>query len=96
MFTFTTTSTITNEIDLHGLRPHDVEDALDLYLDRASIRNFKEVRIIHGNGSGILKQYVHKYLNKSEYVDHFQKASGKDGGSGATIVRLLSIGGLFL
>ncbi len=46
------------------------------------------VRIIHGHGTGALKNYVHHFLKNSEHVERFEFASQNQGGNGATVAEL--------
>lgn len=74
-------------INLIGYHIDEAIDALSKYLDDCSIRKYKEVKVIHGYGTGKLREAIHNYLKTSRYVKSF-KLGGIDGGSGATIVTL--------
>jgi len=62
---------------------------LDKYLDDASLAGLDEVRIIHGKGTGVLREAVHVYLHQHPAVRSFQLADRAAGGEGATEVDLL-------
>ncbi len=74
-------------INLVGYHIDEALDALAKYLDDCSMRKYKEVKVIHGYGTGKLREAIHSYLKTSRYVKSF-KLGGIDGGSGATIVTL--------
>lgn len=76
------------ELNIIGYHVDEGVDALSKYLDDARIRNFKEVRIIHGMGSGALRSAVHAYLDKCSFVEEYHLGGTFDGSSGATIVKL--------
>ena len=50
--------------------------------------NLKQVRVVHGKGTGKLRQGIHAYLKKSKYVDSFNIAGYGEGDYGVTIVNL--------
>ena len=82
------------EIDLHGLRQHAAQVALQQFLNECVRRGLRCVRVIHGKGlrSGpggpVLKLVVHHWLRKVENVAAFAAARPADGGSGAVYVLL--------
>ncbi len=80
-------SDIKMEINLIGQHVDEAILNLDKYLDDAQMRNFHEVRIIHGSGTGALRKAIHEYLKKKSFVAEFHYADLSNGGSGATIVR---------
>lgn len=71
------------EIDLRGLRVHEALDRLDEALDLAAAEGRDEMRIIHGIGTGALKQAVREHLPGSRYVIDQMEADREDGGAGA-------------
>jgi dsDNA-specific endonuclease/ATPase MutS2 len=75
---------IEDSIDLHTFRPKEVSDLLDDYLEAASAKGFKEVRIIHGKGTGTLRATVHTILRSHPMVECFRQADALGGGWGAT------------
>ena len=75
-------------LDLHTFHPRDVRDLLPEYLTACREKGILEVRIIHGKGTGMLRETVHALLRRLPEVDSFRLA-GQDAGSwGATVVRL--------
>jgi len=72
-------------LDLHTFQPKEVKDLLDDYLEAAYEKGFKEVRIIHGKGSGVLRKTVHSILSRHPRVASFSPADSASGGWGATI-----------
>ena len=75
-------------LDLHAFRPGEVRDLLDDYLEEAWKKGFREVRIIHGKGTGMLRGRVHGILAKHPLVLTYREADTRDGGWGATVVAL--------
>jgi DNA mismatch repair protein MutS2 len=76
------------EIDLRGMTVDEAIADLSKYLDDAMLAGVSHVRIIHGKGTGVLREGVHGYLRKHRYVSGFSLAEIGEGGSGATEVRL--------
>ena len=74
-------------LDLHTFRPSDVKELVPDYLDEAAARGFREVRIIHGKGTGTLRTLVHAVLARHPRVASFRLADDRSGW-GATIVTL--------
>ena len=83
-----TKADLKTELNIIGLRVDEAIESVGKYLDDARIRNFKEVRIIHGMGTGALKNAVHSYLDKCSFVEEYHLGGQFDGLSGATIVKL--------
>lgn len=75
-------------LDLHAFRPRDVKDLVPTYLDECRKRGILQVRIIHGKGTGALRETVHAVLRKTPGVSSFGLASAGAGGWGATIVEM--------
>ncbi|GLI33397.1 Smr/MutS family protein [Desulforhabdus amnigena] len=79
---------IEDTLDLHTFRPEEVKELLDDYLEAALVKEFHEVLIIHGKGSGTLRKRVHSILHKHPLVSNIRQAGALQGGWGATIVVL--------
>ena len=79
---------IDGTLDLHTFHPREVTDLVAEYVAACRERGILEVRIIHGKGTGALRETVHAVLGKLPEVREF-KLAGEDRGSwGATLVRL--------
>ena len=79
---------ITGELDLHTFRPAEVADLLEEYLHECQRLGLTEVRIIHGKGTGTLRETVRARLRRSPRVQSFRQGDETNGGWGATVVRL--------
>jgi DNA mismatch repair protein MutS2 len=73
------------EVDLRGMRAHEVEESLDRIVQEAAYGNLPFLRIIHGKGTGALRQVVRDYLQTSPLVASYQTAPQNQGGDGVTI-----------
>ena len=82
--------TIKSEINVIGETVAVATEIIDQYLDSCYMAGLKECRIIHGKGTGKLRQGIHEFLKKSRYVDNYYTAGFTDGDIGATIVKLKS------
>jgi len=76
------------EIDLRGQRSEEALDALEIYLSNAYASGMPFVRIIHGKGTGRLRQVIRELLKQSELVNSFEEGGDKEGGEGVTIAHL--------
>lgn len=74
------------EINLIGKTVDEALGALEKYLDDAYIARLPQVYIIHGKGTGTLRQAVQNYLRKCNYVKSFRNGEHGEGGAGATVV----------
>ncbi len=87
---------VQDELDLHGLRRDDARERIGEFLHRATRRNYRCVRVIHGKGLGskdqepVLKSMVHSWLVQKDEVIAFCAAGPAAGGDGALIVLLKS------
>jgi dsDNA-specific endonuclease/ATPase MutS2 len=81
---------IEDALDLHAFAPKDVASVVDDYLREAQRAGFREVRLIHGRGTGTQRTIVHARLAQHPLVAGFADAPPERGGWGATVVRLLS------
>ena len=79
-------SHVSSELDLRGKRYEEAMKDLDLYIDAAILANYPRVTIIHGRGTGVIQQGVHKTLRSHRSVASFEFAPMNTGGNGATIV----------
>jgi DNA mismatch repair protein MutS2 len=76
------------EIHLRGLTVEEALERVDKFLDDAYLASLSQVRLIHGIGSGRLKQAVGEMLARHPHVDNFAGAPSDKGGAGVTIVTL--------
>jgi DNA mismatch repair protein MutS2 len=76
------------ELNLVGKRTDESEDLLDKFLDEAYLSGFQRVRVIHGIGTGALKNFVHTFLKNHPHVSRYTLATQDQGGNGATVVEL--------
>jgi len=76
------------ELDLRGKRAEEVEPALEDYLNEASLCSLSRVRIIHGIGTGTVRQIVREILASHPLVTSFQPGEQGEGGDGVTIVSM--------
>jgi DNA mismatch repair protein MutS2 len=76
------------ELDLRGLRLHEALERLDDYLDAALAQGMTAARIIHGKGTGALRQGVWRHLANHGAIDEFDFAPRDRGGDGATEITL--------
>lgn len=79
---------ISTEIDLRGRNFEEAKMEVDKYLDDAYISGLKRVRIIHGKGTGVLRQKLKSYLPGLKSVKSIEEAPLSEGGSGVTYVNL--------
>lgn len=79
---------IEDAIDLHGFLPRDVPSVVESYLEAAHERGFREVRLIHGRGTGFQRMRVRQTLEQNPLVLAFRDAPATRGGWGATVVEL--------
>ena len=79
-------------LDLHTFRPGEVKELVPDYLAACREREILSVRIIHGKGTGKLRETVHAILARSSEVRSFRLAGEDAGGWGATVVELYPVG----
>jgi DNA mismatch repair protein MutS2 len=80
---------IRTEINLIGKNSDDAVAALDKYLDDAYMSHLGTVRVVHGKGTGTLRQAVHQYLKGVPYVKSFKLGEFGEGDAGVTIVTFM-------
>ena len=79
---------MSQELDLRGYRVEEALDEVENYLDKASLANLSPVYIIHGHGTGALKQAVRDFLKTSPYVAKFRAGEDSEGGDGVSVVEI--------
>lgn len=77
---------VSTECNVIGLTVKEAIEVIDKYLDDAIAVHYKQVRIIHGSGTGKLRTGIHQYLKKKDFVDSIRLGGQGEGGVGATIV----------
>lgn len=78
---------ITNELDLHTFRPSEIGELLPEYFRECLTRGIRSVRVVHGKGTGALREGVHALLRRLPMVERFHYPA-VEGGWGATQVIL--------
>lgn len=76
------------ELDLRGERYEDALARVEKYIDDALLSNYHQVSIIHGKGTGALRQGVQQYLKKHPRVKSYRFGEAGEGGSGVTVAEL--------
>ena len=79
---------ITGELDLHTFRPAEIASLLEDYFVECRRRGLRQVRVIHGKGTGTLRATVAARLRRSPHVVSFGPGNETSGGWGATLVTL--------
>jgi DNA mismatch repair protein MutS2 len=74
------------QLDLRGLRRDEALERLEQYLEDASLTGMPEARIVHGKGTGAIRQAVRDTLRRSQFVSRFAPEPDASGGDGATQV----------
>ncbi len=87
--TFDNHDGLLSTLDLRGMRVLDAIEYLDEKLDKASLRGLNQINVIHGYGTGALKNAVNDYLKSSPYVSKFRYGDETQGRDGVVIVDLL-------
>jgi len=77
-----------SEINVIGQTTDEAVDAVDKFLDEASLASLSTVRIVHGHGTGALRRAIAGLLTDHPHVARFIAAPQDQGGSGATVVEL--------
>lgn len=73
-------------LDIRGRKPEEVEYEIVKFIDDAHLSGLKQLEIIHGKGTGVLRETVHTLLKNHKFVKSYQLAGIELGGSGVTIV----------
>jgi DNA mismatch repair protein MutS2 len=76
------------QLDLRGWRVEDALEEVETYLDNAALSGLSFVRLLHGKGTGALRQAIRQQLARNPLVKSFASAAPNDGGDGVTIVTL--------
>jgi DNA mismatch repair protein MutS2 len=76
------------ELDIRGQRADDALEALDHYIEDAYLAGMPFVRIIHGKGTGRLRQLIREALKQSLHVTSYESGLEGEGGDGVTVAHL--------
>jgi DNA mismatch repair protein MutS2 len=79
-----------SELNVIGQTTDEAVDAVDKFLDEASLGSLSQVRIVHGHGTGALRRAIAELLKDHPHVARFATAPQDQGGAGATVVELRS------
>jgi DNA mismatch repair protein MutS2 len=77
-----------NTVDVRGLRADDALSMMTSFLDRSLNEGRRVAFVVHGHGTGALRDAVRKELKSSPYVAHFRAGESGEGGDGVTVVWL--------
>lgn len=76
------------ELDLHGLTVDEALPLVDKYLDDAYLAGLRTVRLVHGKGTGALRQAVRRFVASHPLVASFRPGTAEEGGAGTTVCQL--------
>ncbi|WP_148133102.1 endonuclease MutS2 [Candidatus Formimonas warabiya] len=79
---------VSPELDLRGMIVEEALEQMDKYLDDVFVAGLKEIRIIHGKGTGALREAITSHLKKHRQVKGFRLGDYNEGGTGVTLVSL--------
>jgi DNA mismatch repair protein MutS2 len=79
---------VPHTLDLHGLRVAEALERIDKYLDDAVLADYSSVKLVHGYGTGMLRQGIHEFLKHHYHVKAFRIGITEEGGDAVTIVDL--------
>ncbi|MDO5410120.1 MAG: endonuclease MutS2 [Lachnospiraceae bacterium] len=77
---------VSTEVNLIGMNADEAIATLDKYLDDAYLAHLPQVRVVHGRGTGVLKNAVHNHLKRLRYVKSYRLGTFGEGNTGVTIV----------
>lgn len=75
-------------LDIRGFRREEAIREVEIYLDKAILHDFNQLRIIHGHGDGILKQAIRSILKQYSFIKNYRSEHADFGGEGVTIIEL--------
>lgn len=88
MKTHSKSQTVVSELNLIGLTVEEALPLIDKYLDDCALSKLSSVRIVHGKGTGKLRQGIHTFLKKNPHVKSYRIGTFGEGEMGVTVVEL--------
>ncbi len=82
------TKTVKTEVDVRGMLLEEALDETDMFLDRAALSGLSSVTIIHGKGTGVLRNGIQQMLRRHPHVKSFRLGKYGEGENGVTVVEL--------
>ncbi len=82
------TKNVSTELNIIGMNVEEAIPIVDKFLDDAVLAKLQNVRIVHGKGTGKLRNGIHQFLRKNAHVQNFRLGTYGEGESGVTIVEL--------
>lgn len=79
---------VAHEIDLHGMRVEDAMEMVDRALDQAMVNHLSQLKIIHGHGTGAVRNAIRQMLNRHPHVTHYRFGGPTEGGLACTIAEI--------
>lgn len=76
------------DLDVHGLNFDEARPRINKYIDNALLLDLEQVRIVHGKGTGLLRQKIHQYFRSDKRIKEISYAPMNEGGTGVTIVKI--------
>ena len=86
--TSTSKANVSLVLDLRGKRYVEAEDALDKYIDDLVLVGIKQATIIHGYGTGAIRELVQSFVRRSPHIKSFRYGGETEGGFGVTVIEL--------
>ncbi|HPD12380.1 MAG TPA: Smr/MutS family protein, partial [Bacilli bacterium] len=81
-------ATVSLTLDLRGLRYEEAKEKLEKYFDDCLFSGTLQFTIIHGYGTGAIRELVQSFLNKNPHVESYRFGGAGEGGMGVTVVTL--------
>ena len=81
-------SGLSSSLDLRGNRAEEALDKVDKYLDDAALAGLGSVSIVHGKGTGVLREAITEFLSDHPHVESFRLGEQNEGGAGVTVVEI--------
>ena len=83
--------TVKTEVDLRGMMLEEALMEADMFLDRASLSGLSSVTIIHGKGTGVLRNGIQDMLRRHPHVKSFRNGRYGEGENGVTVVEIKNV-----